>query len=389
LVAAKVAAEIIDPRAELTVETDSKYVLNILKEHQKLEDGGFIGVPHAKLAQNTIASFRLRPTQTRMIWVKGHNGHERNEGADKLAGEAVKKDRASFVNLKIPPELLVTGAKLSSITQATAYKAIMAQKSRDTDMYRKRTDMNLMRIKNCVEDMFGYIPTSEAIWKSLRHKDFELKIQVFLWKAVHDAYWTGTHWAKPNMSQELQERAICTICGEVDDMSHILTKCQTPGQELVWKLTGELWKKKTKSGIPWREPTIGDILGCGLARIKGQEKGKLLQGESRLWKLIIAHSAYLIWNLRCERVISNDGQPFPENEVRNRWLKVINNRLELDRRMTNRRYEAKALPKRLVLQTWKEVLADEEKLPKDWTDEHINGVLVGITGSGRNEDGVG
>ncbi|KAJ3792916.1 hypothetical protein GGU11DRAFT_692739 [Lentinula aff. detonsa] len=292
----------------LTLETDSKYVLNILKNHQKLENSGFIGAPHAKLAQNAIASFRSRPTQTHMMWVKGHNGHERNEGADKLAGMAVRKDRANFVNLKIPAELLVTGAKLSTITQATAYKAIVARSSRDIDMHRKRTDMNLMRIKNCVEDTFGYIPTSEAIWKSIRNKDFELKIQIFMWKAIHDAYWTGTHWANPSMSQELQERAICAVCGEVDDMTHILTKCQTPGQELIWKLVGELWEKKASTAIPWRDPTIGDILGCGLARIKEPRTERMLTGDARLWKLIIAHSAYLIWTLRCERVIRNSGQ---------------------------------------------------------------------------------
>ncbi|KAJ4475526.1 hypothetical protein J3R30DRAFT_3294490, partial [Lentinula aciculospora] len=71
------------------------------------------------------------------------------------------------------------------------------------------------------------------------------------------------------------------------------------------------------------------------------------------------------------------------------WLKVINSRLELDRCMSNQRYETTALSKRLVLQTWKGVLAEEEKLQKDWMDELISGVLVGMAGSGRDEDGVG
>ncbi|KAJ4482343.1 hypothetical protein J3R30DRAFT_3458588 [Lentinula aciculospora] len=191
------------------------------------------------------------------------------------------------------------------------------------------------------------------------------------------------------MSQELQEQAICRDFGEIEDVNHILTKCQTPGQELIWKLAGELWGKKTESGIPWRNPTIGDILGCRLARIKEQTTKKLLLGEARLRKLIIAHSAYLIWTLRCERVISNNGRPFPENEIRNRWLKAINNRRELDRRMTHQRYEVKTLSKRLVLQTWKGVLADEGELPKDWMDERISGVLVGMAGSSRDEGCVG
>ncbi|KAJ3721118.1 hypothetical protein C8R42DRAFT_721844 [Lentinula raphanica] len=307
----------------------------------------------------------------------------------KLAGAAVRKDKASYVNLTPPPELNVTGAKLSKVTQAIAYKAIMMQKSSADSMYRKRTDRNLMRIKNCTEDMFGYLPTSEAIWKSIRHKDFELKIQIFLWKAIHEAYWIGDRWTNSNMRQELQERAVCQVCGEVDDMNHILTKCQSPGQELVWKLAGELWNSKN-TNIQWsRDLTIGDILGCGLARIKGQESQKPLVGQARFWKLLVAHSALLIWALRCERVINNAGRPFPEDVVRNRWIKIMNGRLELDRNMTSARYEKRALSKRLVLQTWKGVLLNKGRLPKDWTDERINGVLVGIAGSDRDESGVG
>ncbi|KAJ4483352.1 hypothetical protein J3R30DRAFT_3284912 [Lentinula aciculospora] len=37
--------------------------------------------------------------------------------------------------------------------------------------------------------------------------------------------------------------------------------------------------------------------------------------EANLWKLIIAHLAYLIWTQICKRVISNNGRPFPENEI--------------------------------------------------------------------------
>ncbi|KAJ3805410.1 hypothetical protein F5876DRAFT_51899 [Lentinula aff. lateritia] len=144
--------------------------------------------------------------------------------------------------------------------------------------------------------MFEYIPTSESFWKSIRHKHLELKIKVFLWKLTHDAYWTGTHWSnipKP----ELQEWAVCKECNEIDNFTHILTKCQSTGQELIWKLAGKLWHRKANK-IQWRNPTIGDILGCGLARIISQTR--VMTGDCRLWKLLIAHSAYLIWTMRCD-----------------------------------------------------------------------------------------
>ncbi|KAJ4464950.1 hypothetical protein C8R41DRAFT_912550 [Lentinula lateritia] len=363
----------------MTIETDSKYVLGLLKNAHELEDTGFINTSNAKLVRSTIASLRLRPTQTLLKWVKGHSGHERNEGADTMAKEAVGKVKASYINLCPPHTLHVTGAKISAMTQALAYKVIMTQKSSDADMYRRRTEINIMRVQNCVEDMFGYIPTPETFWKSIRHKDLELKLQIFLWKVTHDAYWTGTRWAnlpKP----ELQERAICSVCEEVDDFAHILTKCQSPGQETIWQLAGQLWGKKANN-IPWRTPTIGDILGCGLARIKNQQV--ILTGDCRLWKLLIALSAYLIWTLRCERVIANEGRPFQQIEIQNRWNKSINNQLKMDCQMAHKRYEEKALPRGLVIQTWRGVIKDEKNLPMDWID--TDGVLVGIAGG--SDDG--
>ncbi|KAJ3916129.1 hypothetical protein F5877DRAFT_47199 [Lentinula edodes] len=138
---------------------------------------------------------------------------------------------------------------------------------------------------------------------------------------------------------------------------------------------------RKSNNIPWRNPSIGDILGCGLARIKIQHT--VLIGDCRLWKLLIAHSAYLIWVLQCERVIGNDGSAISNAEVRNRWCKMINDLLRMDCCMTNKRYESKALPKGLILQTWRGILKDEGNLPKDWTN--TNGVLVGTTEKERDD----
>jgi len=182
-------------------------------------------------------------------------------------------------------------------------------------MVRRRTEDNLNRIKDSIQDRFNYIPTSELIWKAIRHKDLERKTRDFMWMIIHDAYWTGTHWLRGSMSPELQERAFCTLCGKVDDFRHILTECESPGQNTIWNLASEVWGLKN-STTPWTFLSLGDILGCGLARAKNA-------GENRLWKILIAESAYLIWVLRCERVIANEGNPFTETEVQNRWVKMI------------------------------------------------------------------
>ncbi|KAJ7441168.1 hypothetical protein B0H11DRAFT_2204861 [Mycena galericulata] len=70
----------------------------------------------------------------------------------------------------------------------------------------------------------------------------------------------------------------------------------------------------------------------------------------------------------CERVIGHDGVPASEQEIHNRWLHAINERIEIDRNLTNHL--------KFVLETWKGVIKDEDKLPDDW----LRGpeVLVGI-----------
>ncbi|KAJ7439302.1 hypothetical protein B0H11DRAFT_1640505, partial [Mycena galericulata] len=81
---------------------------------------------------------------------------------------------------------------------------------------------------------------------------------------------------------------------------------------------------------------------------------------------------------RCERVIARNGEPASEQEIHNRWLHVINERIEIDRHLTNKLKFGKQyyIAPSLVLETWKGVLKDEKELPEDW----LRGpeVLVGI-----------
>jgi hypothetical protein len=55
---------------------------------------------------------------------------------------------------------------------------------------------------------------------------------------------------------------------------------------------------------------------------------------------------------------------------------MINARLTLDRTITNNKYGKKALRQEIVLSTWRNVLKNEENIPKNWL--RTTGVLVGI-----------
>ncbi|KAJ7732106.1 hypothetical protein B0H16DRAFT_1240060, partial [Mycena metata] len=65
-------------------------------------------------------------------------------------------------------------------------------------------------------------------------------------------------------------------------------------------------------------------------------------------------------------------------EIHNRWVRLRNDRLEVDCFLANKTSSAgrKLVSPTLVLQTWSRVLNEEDKLPEDWLREPK--VLVGI-----------
>ena len=66
----------------------------------------------------------------------------------------------------------------------------------------------------------------------------------------------------------------------------------------------------------------------------------------------------------------------PTREVKNKWINIIKTGLELDCEMTHPKYGWKAIPKRLVIETWPGLLKNEDNLPTNWVSKA--GGLVGI-----------
>ena len=109
----------------LHVASDSKLTINEATAlREKHEDRGYIGTANAPLIRTMVGNLRQRPEDTYFKWVKGHRGHELNEGADRLAGLGALKDAPNTLSLQVPASLTVTGAKLKVIDQKMAYQAI-------------------------------------------------------------------------------------------------------------------------------------------------------------------------------------------------------------------------------------------------------------------------
>ncbi|KAF5388098.1 hypothetical protein D9615_000306 [Tricholomella constricta] len=166
LLALKEAAEKAPQEARLHLELDSKYVIQKVSTRlRRIENEGFIDTKNAELIKLTIARLQNRETKTRVKWVKGHSSHAHNDGADALADEATCTPEDPAFNEAIEPNLVLTGAKLSCITQSLVYQAIRNFKTKNQTNQRARTRDHLEQIKDATEDVFEARPTTKAIWK--------------------------------------------------------------------------------------------------------------------------------------------------------------------------------------------------------------------------------
>lgn len=151
LAATIVAIEVVPHFVPLEIMTDSTYVIKGLTTHlPSWED-----------------QLKRRTATTHFKWVKGHNGNQGNEESDALAKRGAEKEIPDEIDLTIPMEYDLQGAKMSTITQKIAYQGIMKQKPRRD---RGPTAANLHRTREALEACCGKLETDETIWKSLRKK---------------------------------------------------------------------------------------------------------------------------------------------------------------------------------------------------------------------------
>jgi len=361
-IAAVIAAmEMVPPFQPVKIYTDSKYVIDGLTTHlESWENDGWINIKNARLFRKAAHLMRHRSAKTTMQWVKGHDGNPGNEASDALAKQGANKRHPDPLNLNIPEEFDIRGAKLPTLTQATAYKGILERKQHEP---RNTTERNLQLTRTAIKRITGEIETNAAIWKHARKKTIRPIVQQFLYKTIHGTHMIGGYWRHIN---GYEEREKCATCNETESMSHILTRCREKNTQTIWQLAKALWPHRN---IPWPEITLGTILGCGNITLRPNRPRRndqrrqhkpSHQGPSRLFQILLSESAYLIWVLRCERVIQE--KPLPNKEIRARWQHAINERLTIDKVTATRITRTKRFTK-LVEDTWVPALGKEWGTP--------------------------
>ena len=133
------------------------------------------------------------------------------------------------------------------------------------------------------------------------------------------------------------DRSKCTTCEEVETLDHILTECPANTRSVIWTAAHNIWPHDEEL---WPAITPGTILGCGLLEIKTRNQSAdqsqedhsseptLNTGATRLAKILISEAAYLVWTMRCGRVIGD--RSYSTDAIETAWRKTINRRLSED-----------------------------------------------------------
>ncbi|KAJ7312652.1 hypothetical protein DFH08DRAFT_717439 [Mycena albidolilacea] len=334
------------------------------------EHEGWVETPHRDVLRCLAAELKARKAPTILKLAEpGTPERVRCRQASMLAKEAARTREDALWDLSLPRETALPGMSLQGNRQRVFYRGIREIKTGKLTP-RPSTTKTLEKIKKAAEDTLGRCVSDTEIWRAVHVKEIFPRVAQFLWKGIHNAHRIGKYWTH---IPECEDRATCKTCDETEDLEHILVGCQSPEQRIIWEAAKSLWLEKETN---WPTVSLGTILGCGLAEFR-DEKGRPKRGTQRLYRILMSESAYLIWKLRNDRVISRDGEPASAEEVKNKWKSTINLRLQVDKTLANRPVTGKrpTMAPQLVLATWSDTLDNEQSLPADWLREPR--VLVG------------
>jgi ribonuclease HI len=360
-----------NPNSTLTIFSTQEYVREAMNNKLSIwEHEGWVGTPHRDVLRCLAAELKARKTPTIFKLAEpGTPERMRCRQASVLAKEAARMHEDARWDLSLPGDTALPGMSLQGNRQRVFYRGIREIKTGKMTP-RPSTTKTLEKVRKAAEDTFGRWASDTEIWRAVYVKEILPRTAQFLWKGLHNAHRIGKYWTH---IPECADRATCKTCDETEDLEHILVGCQSPERRIIWEAAESLWLKKETN---WPAVSLGTILGCGLADFR-DEKGKPKRGTQRLYRILMSESAYLIWKLRNDRVISRDGEPANEEEIKNKWKYAINLRLQVDITLANRPVTGKrpAMAPQLVLATWSDTLDDEQSLPADWLREPR--VLVG------------
>ncbi|KAI0047926.1 ribonuclease H-like protein, partial [Auriscalpium vulgare] len=371
----------------VTIITTSRQAINgLTADLPQWEDRNWLGVQENKLYERAAYELRRRSAQTGFQWANPARPAPGSHHAATLARQGAALAQPTHINLSVPAPFRLTGAKLASLNQASAYRNIRRRKE-SAMTPRPATAARLHDIRTAVRAYTGDAPTNASIWSAQSHPHIRRNIRQFLFRATHRSQPIGEYWN--SYHDERMERRFCQLCGETESLDHILLNCPNSIERVtIWHHAKQLWPHGSDA---WPELSLGTILGCGQLTATHHPRppphppdepppgepppGPPVRhkGATRLLRILISEAAYLIWILRCARVI--EGRTLSAPAITTRWERTMNDRIKTDRLIA---IKSKRTQKALatVHATWTATLDDTNPIPDHWAERPE--VLVGI-----------
>ena len=301
----------------LEIVSDSKYVIEGLTVNlNNWENQGWISIHNANFFQRATYLLCRWTATTTFHWVKGHDSVEGNEQCDRLAKEGTANPVKNKLDLSIPNNFDVQGAKLTALTQSIVYKGILGMKQ---TLLCPSSLNNIQLAREAIKHISGNKETDATIWLSIWKAPIWPKICQFLFKSIHKVFKISKYW---NCIPEVADRSFCIMCRITELMDHILSHCCSSPNRIIWNLAQSTWPHRN---LLWPGNNLGTILGCGCVTAQStinqnwnpnhNPSNTHLRGATCL-QILLSKSAFLIWVLRCDRVIQE--KPHSNQEIRSR-----------------------------------------------------------------------
>ncbi|KAF8520134.1 hypothetical protein JB92DRAFT_2551909, partial [Gautieria morchelliformis] len=152
--------------------TNSTYAAaSIIEGLNKWEDMAWLNVDNTNIFQKIKYEITTRGAVTTFEWVKGHAGTKGNEEADRLASEGANKEEINEIDLTVPADYKLQGARLQSLTQKLLAPYIMQSavimREKKHHLVTKTRRKKLAETRAELQETLGVSPTDRTIWKML------------------------------------------------------------------------------------------------------------------------------------------------------------------------------------------------------------------------------
>ncbi len=129
LIAIKIAVKETSTNVLLHIETDCKKVVKMLTSQlYKLENQGFLLTQYPNQTRALVAELKNKKQDTSFLYKPLDENNPFGAEIIKMLNEAANLENETRSDFEVNPEIIVSGAKLSKLTQATAYRIIRSLK---------------------------------------------------------------------------------------------------------------------------------------------------------------------------------------------------------------------------------------------------------------------